>query len=138
MQFNTAIAAMMEFINVLDGLDRNSPVYTYSALNLVFILAPFAPFMAEELSVKLGLVKGSIFKARWPVYDPNALREEEITYVVQVNGRLRATVEAPVGLPNEELKKLILESDKVKTYLKDKEIVKTIVVPNKLVNIVVK
>jgi leucyl-tRNA synthetase len=138
LQFNTAIAAMMEFINVLDGLDQNSPVYTYSAVNLVLILAPLAPFTAEELSVKLNLSKGSIFKARWPSYDPNALKEEEITYVVQVNGRLRATVEAPVGLSNEELKKLVLGSDKVKTYLKDKEIVKTIVVPNKLVNIVVK
>ncbi len=138
LQFNTAIAAMMEFINVLDGLDKDSLVYTYSAVNLVLILAPFAPFMAEELSYKLNLSKGSIFKAQWPSYDPNALKEEEIIYVVQVNGRLRATVEAPVGLQDEELKKLVLGSDKVKSYLKDKEIVKTIVVPNKLVNIVVK
>lgn len=138
LQFNTAIAAMMEFINVLEDLDRNSLVYTYSALNLVLILAPLAPFMAEELSEKLGLSKGSIFKARWPAYDLDALKEEQITYVVQVNGRLRATVEAPVGLQDEELKKLVLGSDKVQTYLKDKEIVKTIVVPNKLVNIVVK
>ncbi|EQB63586.1 MAG: hypothetical protein RBG1_1C00001G1165 [candidate division Zixibacteria bacterium RBG-1] len=138
LQFNTAIAAMMEFINVLDGLDRNSPVYTYSAVNLALILAPFAPFMAEKLSEKWGLSKGSVFKAQWPSYDPDALKEEEITYVVQVNGRLRATLEAPVGLQDEELTRLALGSDKVKTYLKDKEIVKTIVVPNKLVNIVVK
>src|SRR5574341_1043132 len=137
LQFNTAIAALMEFINVLEDLDNRTPVYGYSALNLLLILATLAPFAAEELWESMGQPK-SVFNAKWPSYDPEALKEAEMTYVVQVNGRLRATVEAPVNLDPEALKKLILSSVKVKTYLKDKEILKTIVVPNKLVNIVVK
>ncbi len=137
LQFNTAIAAMMEFINVLEDLDNRSPIYGYSVLNLLLILAPLAPFTAEELWERLGQ-RGSVFKAQWPPYDPEALKQAEMTYVVQVNGRLRATVEAPVDLDPEALKKLVLSSEKVKSYLKDKEIVKTIIVPNKLINIVVK
>ncbi len=138
LEFNTSVAALMELLNNLSGLEpEKSVVFDYSVAILTQLLAPLAPHTAEEIWAQIGF-KESIFKAKWPVYDPEAIRAEEVTYAVQINGKLRATFEAPVNISEEELKKLVLTQEKVAFHLKEKQIVKTIIVPNKLVNLVVK
>lgn len=82
--------------------------------------------------------KESIFKSKWPEYDKEAIKDEEVTFVVQVNGKLRATVNIPVNTPEEKAKELALNDEKVKKFIENKSIVKTIFVPDKLINIVVK
>jgi leucyl-tRNA synthetase len=100
------------------------------------ILAPFAPHLSEEIWSKLGH-KESIFKSKWPVFDKDAIQEEEVTIVVQVNGKLRATINLPIDTSEEEVKKLVLANEKVKNFTDNKKIVKTVFVPNKLINVVV-
>lgn len=138
LQFNTAIASMMELLNVMDGLDtEKSKVLGFCVLKLAQILAPFAPHLSEEIWAILGN-KESVFKSQWPSYDKEAIKEEKITFVVQVNGKLRATMSLPVNTPEEEAKKLALSNERVKKFIQDKKIIKSIFVPNKLINIVVK
>ncbi len=138
LQLNTAIASMMEFLNEFQALDpKESKVYGFCIEILSQILAPFAPHLAEEIWQKLGH-KESIFKSNWPEYDPEAIKEEMVTIVVQVNGKLRATFDVPVNPEKEEVEKKALECEKVKNIIKNKEIVKKIYLPNKLINIVVR
>lgn len=138
LQLNTAIASMMELLNVLDDLDpKNSMVLGYCVEKLAQILAPFVPHLSEEIWEMLGH-KESIFKSKWPEYDKEAIKDEEVTFVVQVNGKLRATVNIPVNTPEEKAKELALNDEKVKKFIENKSIVKTIFVPDKLINIVVK
>jgi len=137
-EFNTAVAALMELLNQLSALEpAQSKIYDCSVVRMAQILAPLAPHLAEEIWSLLGF-KDSVFKSKWPAYDPEAIKTEEVTYAVQINGKLRATFDAPVNLPEEELKKLVLAQEKVAYHLRGKEILKTIIVPNKLVNLVVK
>jgi len=82
--------------------------------------------------------KQSIFKSEWPTFDKDAIKEEEVTIVVQVNGKLRATINLPVNTSEEEVKKIALGHEKVKNFTNNKKIVKTIFIPNKLVNVVVR
>jgi leucyl-tRNA synthetase len=137
LQLNTAIAGMMELLNVMDELNpTESKVFSLCVENLAQILAPFAPHLSEEIWSKLGH-KESIFKSKWPVFDKDAIKEEEVTIVVQVNGKLRATINFPVNTSEEEVKKLVLANEKVRNFTNNKKIVKTIFVPNKLINMVV-
>lgn len=101
------------------------------------MLAPFAPHLAEELWHRAGN-KESIHRESWPEHDPELARESEMTIPVQVNGKLRDTITVPTDAPDEEIKKKALESEKAKSFMAGKNIVKTILVPKKLVNIVVK
>ncbi len=136
LQFNTAIASMMELLNIMDDLDlRNSEVFKLCMKKLAQILAPFAPHMAEEIWTILGY-RDSIFKSEWPGYDREAVKEEEVTFVVQVNGKLRASIKIPVNISKEEAEKLALSNERVKRFIKDKKIVKSVFVPNKLINLV--
>jgi leucyl-tRNA synthetase len=138
LQLNTAIASMMEFLNVFQGLEaQESKVYAFCIGRLTQILAPFAPHLAEEIWEKLGH-KESVFKSHWPAPDLDALKEETVTIVVQVNGKLRATFEMPVKSSKEDVEKKALDCEKVQNFIKDKKIVKTIYLENRLVNIVVK
>lgn len=138
LQFNTAIASMMELLNVMDHLDaKNSKVLAFCVERLAQVLAPFAPHLSEEIWAILGN-KESIFKSQWPPYNKEAIKEEEITFVVQVNGKLRATMSLRVNTPEEEAKKLALSNEKVKKFIQDKNIIKSIFVPNKLINLVVR
>ncbi|MCK4403738.1 MAG: leucine--tRNA ligase [candidate division Zixibacteria bacterium] len=138
LQFNTAIASMMELLNVMDGLDtEKSKVLGFCVQKLAQILAPFAPHLSEEIWAILGN-KESVFKSQWPSYDKEVIKEEKITFVVQVNGKLRATMSLLVNTPEEEAKKLALSNEKVKKFIQDKKIIKSIFVPNKLINIVVR
>jgi leucyl-tRNA synthetase len=138
LQLNTAIASMMELLNVMDDLDPdNSEVFGLCVEKMAQILAPFAPHLSEEIWAMLGH-KESIFKSQWPGYEPQAIIEEDVTFVVQVNGKLRATVNIPINTPEEKAKELALNEEKVKKFIENRKIVKTIFVPDKLINIVVK
>lgn len=139
--FNTAISSTMELVNALylykeqKGLN---PAVAQEGIEAVLrLLAPFAPHITEELWSEIGY-PDSIHQQGWPEVDDIALVEEEITIILQVNGKVRDKVQVPAEISKEELEKLILSSEKVKAYLEGKTIVKVIPVPGKLVNIVVK
>src|ERR1017187_8792528 len=137
--FNTCIAAIMELVNVLYAEEvRISAAAMPEILEkLALILAPFAPYLSQEIWEELGR-EGPVFRQPWPRFDPELAKEDEAEIVVQVNGKLRGRVFAPFGMSKAELEARALADDKVKAFLKGKAVVKTIVVPNKLVNFVVK
>jgi leucyl-tRNA synthetase len=137
--FNTSIAATMELLNVLHTLESE---LSGSALReilekIVLIVSPFVPYVAQEMWEELGGVN-PVIQEPWPCYDAELAREEEAEIVVQVNGKLRGRVYAAFGAPREELERLALADEKIRSYQEGKQIVKIIVVPDKLVNIVVK
>jgi leucyl-tRNA synthetase len=103
---------------------------------VVLLLSPFVPHITEEMWQLLGN-KESILKIKWPAYDPELIKEETITYVIQVNGKVRSKIELSADIDEEELKKAVLGDDKLKPWVAGKVIKKFIVVPKKLVNIVV-
>jgi leucyl-tRNA synthetase len=137
--FNTSIAALMELLNRLqeveDSLSRSAIDQVLPSL--VLLLAPFAPYLAEELWEHLGRT-GPVFRQSWPVYDEQLAEEDAAEVVVQVNGKLRARLFVPFGTPDDELKTLALADAKVQPFLDGKQVLKTIVVPDKLVNLVVR
>ena len=105
--------------------------------DLALLLAPFAPYLAHELWEMLG-EKGSLLRASWPKFDPALAKEEEIEIPVQVNGKLRGLVVVPADALEETIRERALSAQKVKTAISGKQIVKIIVVPDKLINIVVR
>ncbi|MEJ1930982.1 leucine--tRNA ligase [Nostoc sp. NIES-2111] len=136
-QFNTAVSELMKLSNALtDASDKNSPVYAEGIRTLVVLLAPFAPHIADELWHLLG--KGeSVHTQNWPAFDTDALVADEITLVIQVNGKKRADIQVPAQADKAELETYARESEVVQRHLEGKEIKKVIVVPGKLVNFVV-
>jgi leucyl-tRNA synthetase len=100
------------------------------------LLAPYAPHIAEELWQQLGET-GLVADAPWPTYDPNALKREEVTIVVQVNGKLRSRIQLPVDSSEAEVETAALSDERIQRYIEGKTIRKLIVVPNRLANIVV-
>lgn len=143
-QFNTAVSSLMELLNELNSYLNNTDEKDWN-LNLlkefsedfVLMLSPIAPHISEELWKNFGK-DGFIFKASWPKIDKNALKAEEITLAVQINGKLRAQITVDVNLKEEEVKSFVLEDDKVQKYIAGKKIEKIIYVPKKIINIVVK
>ena len=146
--FNTAIAALMELLNdmttyrqkVIDTgkvSSESKKVWREVMEKTVLMLSPFAPHMADELWTASGR-DGYAFLENWPEYIEELTKESKINLVVQVNGKLRDTILADVNMPKEDLEKIALASEKAQKFLDGKEIVKVVVVPNKLVNIVVK
>jgi leucyl-tRNA synthetase len=137
--FNTSIAAVMELVNELYAEEaRLSGAVLAEALEkLALILGPFAPYLAQELWEDLGKT-GPVFKQPWPAYDPDLAKEDLAEIVVQVNGKLRAHLTAPFGTSQEILRQRALDEPKVQQFVNGKQVVKVIVVPDKLVNIVVK
>ncbi|WP_406678666.1 leucine--tRNA ligase [Moorella sp. ACPs] len=140
--FNTAISAIMELVNgcyryqdTVAVNEQNLPLMGEVLRKLVTLLAPFAPHIAEELWQGLG-GRESVHLESWPAYDPEALVTEEVTLVVQINGKVRDRMQVPAGLPEEEVKKLVLKREKVASLLAGQQVVKVIVVPDKLVNVV--
>jgi leucyl-tRNA synthetase len=136
--FNTSIAAIMELVNdlyVTEALPKS--LLAEIQRDLVLLLAPFAPYLAHELWEMLG-EKGSLLKAVWPKYDPALAKEDEIEIPVQVNGKLRSVVVVPAGSSEETIREAALADAKIKAAVAGKQIVKKIVVPGKLVNIVVR
>ncbi|MBD2253277.1 leucine--tRNA ligase [Nostoc parmelioides] len=136
-QFNTAISELMKLSNALtDANGKDSRVYAEGIHTLVVLLAPFAPHIAEELWQLLGNSE-SVHTQTWPAFDPAALVADEITLVIQVNGKKRADIQVPSQADKAELEKYARESEVVQRHLEGKEIKKVIVVPGKLVNFVV-
>ncbi|MCX7927179.1 MAG: leucine--tRNA ligase [Candidatus Omnitrophica bacterium] len=131
-KFNTAIAAMMELVNTIYLYGADKKVFE----TVVLLLAPIAPHMCEELWQILGH-KDSLAKEKWPQYDPAWLVEKTVTIVVQVNGKVRSRLEAPVDCSESELKEAVLGDEKLKPWLSTGPIKKFVVVPNKIINIVV-
>jgi leucyl-tRNA synthetase len=137
--FNTSIAALMELTNELYKLEAGmSPAVRAEVCGkMVLLLAPFAPFVAEELWEQMGRT-GPIFKQPWPAFDDALAKEEGLEIPVQVNGKLRSRISVAHGTPKAEQERLALADEKVRAHLDGKQIVKVVVVPDKLVNIVVK
>jgi leucyl-tRNA synthetase len=131
--FNTAIAAMMSFVN--EVVKRPGALTRSQAERLVLVLAPFAPHIAEELWRRLGH-ESSVTYASWPAVDSTYLVEQQFELVVQVKGKVRGRVQAPSAASDEEL--TALARNAVDRHLEGKRIVKTIVVPGRLVNFVVR
>jgi len=100
-------------------------------------MAPFAPFVAAELWERLG-EQSNLLRHAWPEYDPALAKEEEIVYAVQINGKLRSHISVPADSPEELVRERALADEKIRAAIAGKEIVKVIVVPGKLVNIVVR
>ena len=97
----------------------------------------FAPYAAEEMWEELGR-SGPVFRHNWPEYDAELAKEELAEVVIQVNGKLRSRLRAPFGTPREELERQAREDEKVRSFLDGKQLVKVIVVPDKLVNLVIR
>lgn len=131
--FNTAVARMMELVNEFSKL--GGPVPRSAAETFLKLLAPVAPFVAEELWHRYGNTT-SVHLERWPSYDPALAAAETITMVVQVNGKVRDRIEVPAAITETEMQALALGSDKVRAHLDGREPSKVIVVPPRLVNVV--
>ena len=146
--FNTAIAAVMELLNDMttykqEVIDKNDvstesrKIWKEVLDKVILLIAPFAPHIADELWEIIGN-KTFTFEEEWPTFEKELTKEHKMNLVVQINGKIRETIPAKIGLPKEEYEKLAFDSEKIKKAIEGKEIVKVIVVPNKLVNIVVK
>ena len=146
--FNTAIAAVMELLNDMttykqEVIDKNDvstesrKIWKEVLDKVILLIAPFAPHIADELWEITGNTTFT-FEEEWPTFEEELTKEHKMNLVVQINGKIRETIPAKIGLPKEEYEKLAFDSEKIKKAIEGKEIVKVIVVPNKLVNIVVK
>lgn len=134
MKFNTCVSEMMIFVNEISKHDIMPRLVMETFVKL---LSPFAPHIAEELWAKLGHNKTVAFEI-WPVYDESKLAKQMVTVVGQVNGKVRTKMEIEHDTDENTLKEVFKKNDKMKKYIDGKEIVKEIVIKNKLVNIVVK
>jgi len=133
--FNTSIAAMMEYLNTARAGGRTATPSEVEAL--VVMIAPFAPHMAEELWALLGH-DGSIFDgANWPTFDETKTRETSVKLAVQVNGKLRATVEGPAGMDQDAAEAAARSEENVARYLDGATLKRVIYVPSRLLNFVV-
>ncbi len=136
-QFNTAVSELMKLSNALaDASCKDSPVYAEGIETLLVLLAPFAPHIAEELWRGTGH-QDSVHRQAWPVADPAALVVDEITLVIQINGKTRGAIQVPADAGKEALEQYARESELAKRFIEGKEIKKAIVVPGKLVNFVI-
>jgi leucyl-tRNA synthetase len=137
--FNTSIAAIMELVNEMYLEESHiSPAAMTSILRiLTLMLAPFAPYLTQELWEEQG-GQGPVFKQDWPAYDPDLARESEVEIVVQINGKVRARLVAAPGTDADALTRMAMADDKVQALIAGKTVVKVIAVPDKLVNIVIK
>ena len=134
MDFNTAIAQMMIFVN---NCMKENVVPKNFAEGFLKLLNPVAPHITEELWNRLGH-SNTISYESWPTYDEAKIQDDTIELPIQFNGKLRATIKIAKDLPKEEVKKSVKANERVKSLLEGKEIVKEIYVPNKIYNIVVK
>lgn len=139
--FNTAIAANMELVNELSDFNDSSPngrkILQEAFEAIVLMLAPIIPHVCHELWKQLGHDR-PVYNASWPKAEQDALKKDNIELVVQVNGKKRATINVLTISDNKEIEKISLEDKNVQRYVANKKISKVIIVPNRLVNIVVK
>jgi len=142
--FNTCVAAIMELVNEIQGADTQlaagevpAPVVLELLRTLVLLLAPLAPYLSAELWEVLG-EEGSILRAPWPVSDPELAKEDELEIPVQINGKLVTVIRLAADATTKAIEEAALADEKVQARLVGKTVVKVIVVPGKLVNLVVK
>ncbi len=133
LKYNTNISALMILTN---AMEKENEISVTSYELLVAMLAPFAPHIAEEIWEKLGYTE-SIFLSKWPEYNLELIKDEEVNLVIQINGKVRDMVMVSADISEEEAKEIALASEKIKTHLDDREIKKIIFVPGKLLSIVV-
>lgn len=141
-QFNTVVSKYRELTNAIydyikDEETINYDVLSFALVTLLKLISPVAVFMSEEIYQTLGGV-GSIHEQKWPVADMAKTKQNNILLIVQVNGKIRDKIETASGQTNDELTKLAMNSEKTKQFIEGKTVIKTIVVPDKIVNIVVK
>jgi leucyl-tRNA synthetase len=137
-RFNTAIAKLMTLTNEISDASGTSDADLGEAVDaLVRMLDPMAPFISQELWSRLGR-DGYVQRAEWPAFDASLTKVDHVTMVVQVSGKVRDKIDVPADVNEEQMKESALASEKVRAHLDGREIVKTIVVPPKLVNLVVK
>jgi leucyl-tRNA synthetase len=157
MHLNTAVSSLMELVNELysfsdstvhggpargempvGGIERTQTIAVLrEAIDaLVLMISPFAPHMAEELWHKLGHV-GGLMQAKWPSFDPEVAKADEVVVPVQVNGKVRSRVNAPAGASEDRLRELALADPAVRTYTDGKTIRKVVIAKGPLVSVVV-
>ena len=140
-RFNTMISALMKFTNYLTKVKEDGSVtekdWQQSIKTLMLLLAPTAPHLTEELWQRIGN-DYSIHNRRWPTWDEELAKEEEITLVVQINGKMRDRLIVPASITEDEARNLALERQKVKAYTENKTIAKLVYIPKRLINLVVK
>ncbi len=132
-RFNTAVAALMKLENALSK--ASGPTRDDGTRTLILLLAPFAPFIAEELWARRGGAY-SVHTQPWPSYDPELAKAEEVTLVVQVDGKVRDRLTVAVGLSEDQARAVALASEKTRAAIGDRKIARVIVVPDRLVNVV--
>jgi leucyl-tRNA synthetase len=147
MHFNTSVAALMELLNAFSDFGVEPEKATVSEIfaarealeAMVLMMAPFAPHFAEEMWEQMGRGEGIVKSgARWPEFDESLTKYDLVEIPVQVNGKLRSRLTAAPSLSEDELRRLALEDEKVKSWIDGQKVVKVIVIPGRLVNIVVK
>ena len=138
-KFNTAIASLMEFSNALGEAwgeqSIDAALWSECLAHLALLMAPIAPFLAEEIWERLGN-EYSVHRQPWPKWDANLAADETITLVVQVNGRLRDRIQTPADITEEDARALALSSERTKAHTAGKTVRRVIYVPGKLVNVV--
>ena len=138
--FNTAVSALMILVNaIVETKNKISalPLTPEDFLSFLKILAPFAPHLSEELAANQGLTQ-SIFASPWPQYDEKLIKDEQVSLVVQINGKLRANLIVKHDISEAELIVLVGKTEAIQKWLEGKKIIKTIFVPGKLLNLVIK
>ena len=156
LKFNTAISSMMELLNFLRGPELDEEKLegrkVYRVLDkknlekLLLILSPLAPHLTEDLWQEIKEIhphfsefkkRDSIHSQKWPSFDPRLIKEEKMQFIIQINGKVRDKIEVESGVPEKKIKELAVSREKIKKWIGDKEIKKTIFVPGKLINIVI-
>ncbi|MCM8757524.1 MAG: leucine--tRNA ligase [Candidatus Omnitrophica bacterium] len=133
-KLNTAISHIMEFLNsIYQNLNYD---ITKATETIVLLISVFCPHIASEMWQRLGFKK-DLFKESWPRFDPFLLKEEKITYIIQINGKLRSKIEVDVNINEEQLKEIVLSDPKVKRWIQDRPLKRFIHVPRRLVNLVI-
>ncbi len=140
--FNSAIAQIMELMNEVDRFhpeddarDQEKAAVRFAVNTIVQLLAPLAPHIAEELWVELGHEPG-VLQTAWPEADPAALARDKVEIVLQLNGKFRGTMPAPAGAGRKDLEDMALAQPQIAKLVRREQVVKTVIVPDKLVNIV--
>ena len=142
--FNTSISRIMELVNELyrytsevKEKDINNQLLSDAIINLILLIAPFAPHLSEEMWRLIGKKDNTIFDIKWPEFDSKALELDEIDWVIQINGKIREHMQASKNLSKDEAKKLAVNFGRIPELIEGKTVRKVIVVPQKLINIVV-
>jgi len=137
-QFNTAIASIMEFVNYLQGYKgNNSKVLRESIENLILLLSPFTPFIADTLWQEIGN-EGYTIEQKFPEFDEDAIKEESIEIPIQINGKVRGRIKVDINASEEDIKEMVLNDGRFKKWVEGKEIKHIKYIKGKIFTIAVK